>query len=170
VGEDFVMPEIDPFIRKVGVFVNASMDYVLDKVGRYALDFVQLHGDEDAAYCEALRRKVKVIKAFGVDERFDFHSLSGYLGKCDYFLFDTKVPEYGGSGRSFNWEVLNFYPYDQPFFLIGGIGLEEVKKLEVIQIRHLYAIDVNSRFETAPGKKDIQQVSQLISYKNELSR
>ena len=128
VGDDFKMPMISPEIKKVGVFVNATAGYIIEKIDKHGLDFIQLHGNESASFCEVMSHLVKVIKAFGIDDNFDFNVLASYKNSCDYFLFDTKTTEFGGSGKQFNRDVLKNYTHDVPFFLSGGIGLEEVEK------------------------------------------
>jgi len=168
VGEYFVMPEIDTKIKKVGVFVNADVNYVLEKVIKYNLAAVQLHGDESPEYCNEIKQKlnatVQIIKAFGVDENFNFETLKPYQKICNYFLFDTKTKEYGGSGHQFNWQVLKKYNNAIPYFLSGGIGLPEIEKIKNTSIKlNMYAIDVNSKFETEPGLKDIELVKRLKS-------
>lgn len=157
VGDDFTMPEIPASIKKVGVFVNESIENIEEKINKYKLDYVQLHGDESPEFCERISKSVKVIKAFGVDESFDFISLNKYENSCEYFLFDTKAAAYGGSGTSFDKSVLKKYHLSVPFFVSGGIGMEEIQNLRY-QISNLYAVDVNSKFETEPGLKDINKL------------
>lgn len=162
VGEDFQMPALSPEIKKTGVFVNASPEYVKLKVEQYKLDMVQLHGDETPEYCQQIRSFVKVMKAFGIDEHFDFKALELYKNCCDYFLFDTKTSEYGGSGKQFNWDVLKKYDNSVPFFLSGGLGLEEIEKLQITNYKlNIIAVDVNSRFEIEPGLKDVKKLKQV---------
>jgi phosphoribosylanthranilate isomerase len=170
VGEDFEMPVISSDIKKVGVFVNATVDYIIDKIIKYKLNLVQLHGDENAAFCENLSlrlsqnentQNVKIIKAFGVDTNFDFKTLESFKNSCDYFLFDTKTKEYGGSGKSFDWSILKNYDNSKPCFLSGGIGLEELKNISDSQLQ-IYAIDVNSKFEVEPGLKNIKMIKELV--------
>lgn len=161
-GEDFVMPFISSDIKKVGVFVNASATYIIDKVDKYKLDLIQLHGDEKPEFCEVLNHLIPVVKAFGVDESFDFKLLDSYKNCCSYFLFDTKTSEYGGSGKQFDWTLLKGYDNSTPFFLSGGIGLEEIKKLKIGKLKN-YGIDVNSRFEIEPGIKDIDKLKNINS-------
>ncbi len=157
VGEDFVMPEIDSKIKKTGVFVNSDINYIKEKIKKHDLQAVQLHGSESAELCEGLKGSVEVIKVFGVDESFDFNVLKAYENVCDYFLFDTKTAEYGGSGKQFDWNVLNKYKLNVPFFLSGGIGLEEIEKVQRLKL-NVYALDLNSKFETEPGLKDIEKL------------
>jgi phosphoribosylanthranilate isomerase len=165
VGTDFQMPEIPYPIKKVGVFVNEKSQVIISKVEKYKLDSVQLHGQESEEFCKNLSKDVQLIKAFGVDEDFDFSTIEKYSPFCDYFLFDTKTAGHGGSGSKFDWAILERYKGQKPFFLSGGIGLEDVAG-----IRHLtksghkmHAIDVNSKFEPAPGLKDIHKL-QLLTH------
>ncbi len=163
VGDDFVLPTISTEIKKVGVFVNAEVSAIIDKIDEYKLDLIQLHGDETPTFCEAFNNFIPVIKAFGINETFDFKSLNNYKECCSYFLFDTKTSEYGGSGKSFDRAILEKYDNSVPFFLSGGIGLEEIKNLKIGKLENLkiYGIDVNSRFETEPGIKDIEQLEKI---------
>lgn len=150
-------------IKKIGVFVNASMEYVLSKVKRYGLDLVQLHGEESPEFCRDLQRNnIPVIKVFAVGQTFDFSVLEPYKPHCNYFLFDTKGKEKGGNGMVFNWEVLKDYDNEKPFFLSGGLSLENVGKVKELQGLNIVAIDVNSGFEVAPALKDVEKVKQLM--------
>ena len=169
VGEDFVMPEISSEIKKVGVFVNATASYISEKSDQYDLDYIQIHGDEDSVFCSDLcislctrigKKEIKLIKAFGIDEHFDFDILDEYSYSCDYFLFDTKAKEYGGSGRQFDWTLLENYSGTTPFFLSGGLGLEYIKKVQSSKFK-VQAIDVNSMFEIEPGIKDINKLKKI---------
>lgn len=150
-------------LKKVGVFVNEDLDRVKELIGKYHFDVIQLHGSETPAYCEALKGLVEVWKAFGIDDRFDFDMLKPYEGKVDYFLFDTKTVIPGGSGQTFDWTKLNEYQLAIPFFLSGGLSLENIE--QVLQIRHpmFFGVDLNSRFETAPGVKDIEKLNKAFA-------
>jgi phosphoribosylanthranilate isomerase len=149
--------------KKVGVFVNASIDHILRTVRKYGLDFVQLHGEELPDFCRNLKLKgVSVIKAFRLDETFSFSQLNNYKPHCDFFLFDTKGPSYGGNGTVFDWNLLKRYDNDKPFFISGGIGLDNVSQLSELAGLKIHAIDVNSRFETAPGVKNIEALRELV--------
>ena len=148
-------------VKKVGVFVNSPIEELKEKVKEYKLDYVQLHGDESVEYVGQLFAiGIKVIKVFSVGDEFDFDRLKPYKGLVDFFLFDTKGKERGGNGVVFNWEVLNDYPYDVPYFLSGGIDLENAKDIASLKVQP-YAIDVNSKFELEPGLKDIEQLREL---------
>jgi len=165
VGNDFIMPEISSSIKKVGVFVNDSAENILEEVNKHKLDFVQLHGDERAEFCKDLCMSVKIIKAFSVDESFDFSFPNAYKNYCEYFLFDTKTNEYGGSGKTFNRNILMNYKSSKPYFLSGGIDINEILTPNT-QYPIPFAIDVNSKFEIESGLKDINKIKLL---KNDLS-
>ena len=161
-----LLKEFPETTKKVGVFVNSPIQAVKEKVREYKLDYVQLHGDESVEYVgELFAIGIKVIKVFSVGEKFDFSQLKPYKGLVDFFLFDTKGKERGGNGKVFNWEVLNDYPYDVPYFLSGGIDLENVKDIVNLKVQP-YAIDVNSRFELEPGLKDIERLKMLVENMN----
>ena len=160
---DEEMPEIPSDIKKVGVFVDAPLEEVLEKVQTHQLDGVQLHGNETPEYCKQISRvSVEIIKVFSMKDDFDFSILEEYEEACDFFLFDTKGKLPGGNGYTFDWSVLENYPSTKPFFLSGGIGLEEVEKLQAFlespASKYCYAIDVNSRFEIEPGLKDVEKL------------
>ncbi len=158
---DGIIPELPKSIQKVGVFVNASLEEILEKIEKHDLQAVQLHGDESVEFCENLKKKMpkltEVIKVFSILDTFDFAVLKPYESVCDYFLFDTKGKLPGGNGTTFDWKVLEKYPSTKPFFLSGGIGLDEMEAVNEILKTNLpvYAIDVNSKFEIEPGLKNI---------------
>lgn len=167
VGEDLneeVVKAIPRSIRKIGVFVNASPDYILRNVKKYDFQYVQLHGNETPEYCRSLRnRGISLIKAFRVDESFNFSMLNNYKAHCDFFLFDAKGDQPGGNGIAFDWSILSRYDDEKPFFISGGIGLENLDQLAQLKGMKLYGVDVNSQVETAPGVKDVAKVKELIS-------
>lgn len=159
-----VVKTLPSSIIKTGVFVDAPLQEVLDVIEIYGLNAVQLHGSEDEAYCEALHKAVpamEIIKAFGIDEDFDFEQLNKYTGVVDYFLFDTKTEGHGGSGKTFSWDLLKQYTLDKPYFLSGGIGADTLAEVQNITDPRLYAVDVNSRFELEPGLKDITKLKEI---------
>ena len=164
------LPEIDPKIKKTGVFVNAPKMYVNAMIARHNLDAVQLHGDESEDYCLGLKAgntaSIEIIKAFSMSENFDFEMLEKYLTVCDYFLFDTKGKERGGNGTLFDWKLLERYPLKKPFFLSGGIGSDEIAQviefLNSPMAAYCYAIDVNSKFESEPGMKKVAALKKFI--------
>lgn len=143
-------------IQRVGVFVNASTDHILLMAERYGLHALQLHGHESPAQCQDLKDQgYTVIKVVSVgQEGFDVDKLSTYQPYVDFFLFDTKGKQPGGNGETFDWELLHQYTLSTPFFLSGGIGPNEIDALRRLSLPYLHALDVNSRFEIAPGRKD----------------
>ena len=116
---DGEMPNLPESIRKVGVFVNASVDEILEKIDKYDLQAVQLHGQESAEFCESLKNILpnltEVIKVFSILDTFDFAELKPFEPICDYFLFDTKGKLPGGNGTTFDWKALEQYPSTKPF-------------------------------------------------------
>lgn len=173
------IPNLPQNIKKVGVFVNASIEDIVEKVDVYNLDFVQLHGQESPEFCEKLKQNyVKnnaetalegIIKVFSIKDQFNFEELKPYDSVCDYFLFDTKGQLPGGNGYMFNWKVLRDYPSTKPYFLSGGIGLDEVHNLNNFlasqESQYCHAIDVNSKFEIEPGRKN---TALLKEFKNRI--
>jgi phosphoribosylanthranilate isomerase len=152
-------------VKKVGVFVNEKKEKIIEIAEKYKLDLIQLHGAEQSAFCRELKNAgLSVVKAFGIGEDFDFNRLTDYLDSCDYFLFDTQTTLYGGSGIKFRWEELENYKLSKPFFLGGGIGPFDVQKVRSIHHPFFFAADINSRFESAPGLKDINTVKSFIQH------
>ncbi len=149
-------------IAKVGVFVNAAPAVVEQTVKDYGLDLVQLHGEESIAVCQQLRLTVPVIKVFHVGDEAGHAHAAPFMPVSDYFLFDTASPAYGGTGRQFNWDLLNGYQLQQPFFLSGGIGPDDAEAVKQWLHPALFALDVNSRFEISPGVKDIDKVAGFL--------
>ncbi len=162
---DQAPPELASSIQKVGVFVDATPAFAKAKTAQFGLDVLQLHGDESPAYLKALKKQVKAKfwKVFSVGQDFNFDLLAPYEGLADAFLFDTKGSNKGGNGYCFDWSILENYPSQTPFVLSGGIGLAEITALKAFQKRDLplLAIDVNSRFETKPGQKNIELLKEL---------
>ncbi|PHN08508.1 phosphoribosylanthranilate isomerase [Flavilitoribacter nigricans] len=157
-------------IARVGVFVNAEVDQILNAVHDFRLDYVQLHGDESPEYCRELQtywtissmRSAQIIKAFRVDESFNFTKTQAYERLCAYFLFDTKAKEYGGTGQRFDWSILEKYMGMTPYLLSGGIDLSMVDEIRKLNFKQLEGVDINSRFELEPGKKDVDKVEQFV--------
>lgn len=157
------IPKLPEIIQKVGVFVNETIENVLSIVQKHDLRFVQLHGDESVEYCQNLFQKnVRIIKVFSIENSFDFSSLKPFEPYANYFLFDTKGKLPGGNGTTFNWEILKKYNSEKPFFLSGGIGISEIENLKKLNLP-IFAIDINSKFETAPGLKNPELIKQFIS-------
>lgn len=148
-------------LKKVGVFKDPEMIDVLDAIDEYGLDAVQLHGDESPEMCEDLSSEVEVIKAFSIDAATkDIDALvADYDAVCDYYLFDTKANgESGGTGKQFDWKVLSKAKIEKPFFLSGGIGIDDADKVKRFKHPDYYGVDINSKFEKEPGVKDMAQV------------
>lgn len=178
---DGEVPEISRKIKKVGVFVNNNILDIIRKTLNNKLDIIQLHGSETPAFCNALKEadfgygdqhlykkhNFKIIKVFSIKNEFDFEILRPYEGIVDYFLFDTKGKLPGGNGYTFNWDVLKDYPSTTPYFLSGGIGLNEVNNIKEFKkssaSKYCYAIDVNSKFEIEPGLKNINELEKFKS-------
>ena len=158
---DGKIPLIPESIKKVGVFVNATYEEVISKIKKYKLDLIQLHGNESPEFCLKFKDfEIKIIKVFSVDDDFDFEILNNYESVCDYFLFDTKGKLHGGNGFTFNWQILEKYKSKKPLFLSGGIGIGEISKIKTLNLP-IFAIDVNSKFETEPGLKNIELLNTL---------
>jgi phosphoribosylanthranilate isomerase len=163
IGGDFqfVFP-LSPQIKKVGVFVNELSEEMLWQLKRLSLDYLQLHGDESVAQCEELKKNgAKLIKAFSIDEDFDFSVTRPYQPSIDYFLFDTKGKYYGGNARTFDWNILNKYDQKVPFFLSGGISPYNAADVLKLEGMNIHALDVNSGVEINPGLKDIIKVNTI---------
>ncbi len=162
-----IIPELPKNIKKTGVFVNEYIEIVISLVEEYQLDAVQLHGDETVAYIQELKSHLKpsieIFKVFGIKDDFDFEVLESYKNEVNYFLFDTKGKERGGNGVKFDWSVLKEYPYSKPFFLSGGIGPLDIKEIQKIKDTGLpiYAVDINSQFESKPGLKEVNKVKEF---------
>ncbi len=155
--------------HRVGVFVDAEIEEIIDRVKTYSLNAVQLHGVETPHYCRRLKNRltnISIIKSFAISDTFCFHDLHHYEKCTDYYHFDSPTHTHGGSGKRFNWTALANYKEKKPFFLSGGIGLEILP--EVIKLKQalpmLDAIDVNSRFEVSPGIKDFDLLTKLFTY------
>ena len=164
---DETLPTLPQSIKKTGVFVNENVKEILEKVTKYDLQAVQLHGHESVAFCQELKNTltntIEIIKVFSVDSEFDFNQLEPFETVCDYFLFDTKGKLPGGNGTTFDWKVLEQYPSQKPFFLSGGIGLDEINLVKQILKTDLpiYAIDVNSKFEIEAGLKNKEKLDRF---------
>ena len=140
-------------IKKVGVFVNESEENIDKIASKFDLDYIQLHGDENVDFCKSISKKHKIIKVFRITPESDFVMVSQF-SFADYFLFDTATKHFGGSGKKFDWSKLEEYHDDTPFFLSGGIGPDDISEILNYDHPQYIGIDINSKFETAPGIKD----------------
>lgn len=153
--------------KRVGVFVDASIDDIRQHVADYVLDIIQLHGSESPDYIRALRLDdgcaPVIIKAFNIATKEDLEDTKSYEGIVDYFLFDTKGPSVGGNGAKFDWTVLADYVGETPFLLSGGIGPDDAEHIHAIHHPRCIGIDLNSRFETVPAIKDVAALRRFLS-------
>lgn len=154
-------------INKVGVFVNASIEEVLLMVDECRLHMVQLHGDESPKYCERIADYVSVVKAFRLSDNDSIDWMTNpYQDFSDMFMFDTMGAGYGGTGKKFDWNLLKGSNIGKPFFLSGGIQPEDTKALKEFTddpvAKALFAIDINSKFESSPGIKDMEKVAKFV--------
>lgn len=153
-------------IKKIGVFVNADIEVILTAVADYDLYAVQLHGDEPVAFCQNLKESTRIIKVFRIAQQQDLNSVvEPFQNSCDYFMFDTSPPPafngntvYGGTGKKFDWNILQSAIIGKPFFLSGGIKPADVEDIKAFHHDQLYAVDINSGFEVEPGIKDLDKV------------
>ena len=158
--------------RRVGVFVDQPADEIVRIARDYRLDAIQLHGHETPADLNRLRADLgtapALIKAFSISTAADLERTADYDGAADYLLFDTKTPLAGGSGRQFDWRVLDAYHGTTPFLLSGGIGPDDTGRLAAFHHPRCIGIDLNSRFELEPGLKDIGKLKTFIKKIREL--
>ena len=157
---------------KVGVFVNENIDRVVEISERAGLNYIQLHGDESDDFISELRLKLNkqigIIKVFRIGtelENLKFKIQNSKL-EVDYFLFDTDSKSFGGTGKSFDWQLLDDLEINKPYFLSGGISEENVENIRLLKQKP-FALDINSKFEIEPGNKD---VGKIVKFKNRLSR
>ena len=152
--------------KRVGVFVDEEIETVLRIADDYALDILQLHGSESPEFISRLRSvcgdAIATIKAFNIATAEDFEQTKAYEGLVDYFLFDTKGQSVGGNGAKFDWTVLDAYEGSTPFLLSGGIGPEDAEAVRTFHHPRCIGIDLNSRFETAPGVKDVARLKEFM--------
>ncbi|MGE0773027.1 MAG: phosphoribosylanthranilate isomerase [Cyclobacteriaceae bacterium] len=170
VGEDFAIPSgLNQPPLRVGVFVNEEADRVIELAGRFALSLIQLHGDETPDTCRQLvDAGLKVMKVIRVAQGEDVKRASEFPGAVSYFMFETMSAQYGGSGRSFDWNLLNQYEHDIPYFLSGGLSATNLDRALDLAGRdsRLHALDFNSGIELSPGLKDVekfQEIKKIIS-------
>ncbi|MCR5313267.1 MAG: phosphoribosylanthranilate isomerase [Bacteroidaceae bacterium] len=152
--------------KRVGVFVNEDKTEIIRLCQEFAFDIIQLHGDESPEYCKELRElvknDVKIIKMIQISELADIKHTEKYYDLVDYFLFETKTKGYGGSGKQFDWDILNEYNGNIPFLITGGIGPDDADK--VISFKHpqFAGIDLNSKFEVSPALKDVEAIMNFV--------
>ena len=150
-------------IKTAGIFVNAPVQSIVEYANSARLDYLQLHGDESAEDVEFIVKKgLEVIKAFSLSPTFDFRILERYSA-ARYFLFDTPTPDYGGSGKKFDWNLIGKYTLDTPYFLAGGIDSTFTLENILLEDNRLFGLDINSRFEYRPGIKNFPLIESFIN-------
>ncbi|QDP84213.1 phosphoribosylanthranilate isomerase [Chryseobacterium sp. SNU WT5] len=157
---------------KIGVFVNETVENIIEISQQAGLNYIQLHGDESDDFISELKKKlnpeIKLIKVFRVRtelENLKF-KIQNLKSEIDYFLFDTDSKSFGGTGKSFDWQILNDLEINKPYFLSGGISEENIENLKLLKQKP-FALDINSKFEIEPGNKDVKKI---LKFKNRLSR
>ena len=161
----FNQPEINlnNKVKRVGVFVNENIQEIKNKIKKYKLNYVQLHGEENVNFCHSLQPFAKIIKVFKIDYNFNFKKTEEFEEVCDYFLFDTKSQLHGGSGKKFDWDLLKNYNCKKDFFLSGGIDISDIEEIKkIINSYPIAGIDVNSKFELDNLEKDKEKINLLI--------
>ena len=161
----FNQPEINlnNKVKRVGVFVNENIQEIKNKIKKYKLDYVQLHGEENVNFCHSLQTFVKIIKVFKIDYNFNFKKTEEFEEVCDYFLFDTKSQLHGGSGKKFDWDLLKNYNCKKDFFLSGGIDISDIEEIKkIVNSYPIAGIDINSKFELDNLEKDKEKINLLI--------
>lgn len=164
VADDFIMPVLPTSIKKVAVFVNEYPNTVQTIVGKYQFDFIQLHGNESVEECERLKHSgIKIIKVFSIHDQFDFKITADYRLVTDYFLFDTKGKYHGGNAQTFDWKILSQYDQQIPFFLSGGLSINNIQDVKDILGMNIHALDLNSGVEISPGLKSLSKIKDIQS-------
>ena len=161
-----VFDNLPPYVRSVGVFVNAPLEEIIETSSRYGIRVVQLHGEESPQFCKELRDKgyavIKAVKVPAGANKFFLSLLEPYRECVDMLLFDTSGSNPGGNGSKFDRAVLDDYTLGIPYMLSGGIGPDDVETVKAAMKPGLAGIDLNSRFETAPGHKDVTRLANFI--------
>ncbi len=150
-------------ISSVGVFVNENAEVILQQTNSFCLKYIQLHGNETPEFCSHISKNTPVFKAFGLSEAFDFTLLNEYESEVELFIFDTSCKEHGGSGKKFNWNILEKYTGSTPFLLSGGIGPNDAELVQKVQHPALKGYDLNSGFEISPALKNIDSLKLFLS-------
>lgn len=153
---------------KVGVFVNESTERIIEICEKAELNYIQLHGDESEEFISELKKelnpKIKLIKVFriGTDAEDLKSKIQDLKSKIDYFLFDTDSRSFGGTGKTFDWQILNELEITKPYFLSGGISSENIENIKLLKQKP-FSLDINSKFEIVPGNKDLEKIKDFQS-------
>ena len=150
-------------IKKVGVFVKPTLEELAKYQKSFALNYLQIHSDEELSFCKEARAIAPLIKAFGIDKETNFAEIENYCSVADYFIFDTATKSYGGSGKKFDWKMIQSYSGDTPFLLAGGLGPKDVETLQMTDHPQCIGFDINSGFEITPAVKDIEAIASFLS-------
>ncbi|HVD96768.1 MAG TPA: phosphoribosylanthranilate isomerase [Cytophagaceae bacterium] len=154
---------VNPSIARVGVFVNHPISFIEQQSKKYGFETLQLHGDETPEYCQQLKEKgYTLVKAFQVGDGFNFAAINPYKSSVDYFLFDTKSEGYGGTGKKFDWKIFKKYDNEVPIFLSGGLDIEHIDEIKKLNYLNIHALDINSKFEIEPGRKNEGKIKLFI--------
>lgn len=158
------LPDAADGIKLTGVFVDAPIEVIMEKVAEYPLSAVQLHGSETPGFCRQVmeRTGAEVIKALHISAPGDIEKGKEYAGYCNFLLLDTACSGYGGSGRRFDWGALESCNLETPFFLSGGIDLSCAARIAAMNCPGMAGVDINSRFEISPGIKDIELIKSFM--------
>lgn len=163
--------ELPERIQKVGVFVNDTVEQILEKVEEFQLNVIQLHSDETPAFCEELNQalakaghaEVKLWKVFSIKSPSDFEVIEDYSFYVHGYLLDTKGQYRGGNGEKFDWQLLQQQDFSKPVMLSGGIALQDAEQVsELFKKGWIAGVDVNSGFEDEPGFKNITLVNEFL--------
>ena len=153
---------------KVGVFVNEKIEKIVEITEKAKLNYIQLHGDENDGFISELREKlnpeIKIIKVFRIGKESENlkSKIQNLKSEVDFFLFDTDSKSFGGTGKSFDWQLLNDIKIDKPYFLSGGISEENYINISSLKQKP-FALDINSKFEIEPGNKDLKKIKEFQS-------
>ncbi len=154
-----IVDSLPPFVTPVGVFVDLREGGVRDICRFTGIRTLQFHGNETPAYCKRFK-DYKVIKAFRVNEAFNVETLKSY-DNVNAFLFDTYVEGVeGGTGKTFNWNILKNIKISKPYILSGGLNAENIKQA-VLELNP-FAVDVSSGIERKPGIKDHNLIKEFL--------
>jgi phosphoribosylanthranilate isomerase len=158
------IPQLIGNIKRVGVFVNEELETIQAKIQDYKLDILQLHGNESESEVKQLKEvtQLPIFKAFGIDERYDFSICQSYEPYIEAFLFDAKTEKFGGSGKQFDWSILENYTGEKPFILSGGVDEKALNQLKNYSFPKLIGVDLNSKFEISTGQKDTKRIIQTV--------
>lgn len=156
--------------KRVGVFVDADIPFIIERIKAFDLDAIQLHGNETSdevvdLIFELMKNNIHrllIIKAIAVETVEDLRKAERYDSFVNYILLDTKTPKHGGSGQKFDWSILSNYNAETPFILSGGIGETDLEDIKNIRYEKFIGIDLNSRFELEPALKNIELLKGFV--------